>query len=266
MSAQKKNVLGIMISPLTYATATEAIFSAAREGRTLTVSALAVHGVMTGVLDREHKYRLNQLDLLLPDGQPVRWVLNLLHGARLTDRVYGPELTRQLCAKAAEVGLPIYLYGSTDAILDSFQAKLREQHPTTCIAGAEPSKFRRLEAGEKHELVQRIQASGARMLFVGLGCPRQEVFAYEIGSDLKMPVIAVGAAFPFLAGHISQAPSWMQKRGLEWLFRLLTEPRRLWRRYLYLNPAYLGMVMLQVLGRTFSPADAVRPHREELYG
>jgi exopolysaccharide biosynthesis WecB/TagA/CpsF family protein len=162
--------------------------------------------------------------------------------------------------------LPIYLYGSTEPILQGFQKVLHQRSLGIRIAGAEPSRFRCLLPEEKQELIARIQASGARMLFVGLGCPRQEVFAYEVGRDLKMPVVAVGAAFPFLAGHIAQAPTWMQKRGLEWLFRLLTEPKRLWKRYLYLNPAYLALVTLQMLGRTLSPNDGIRPRREELYG
>ena len=262
----KKNVAGILIDPATYASAMASILAAARERRSFLVSALAVHGVMTGVLDAEHRYRLNHFDLLVPDGQPVRWVLNLLHRAKLTDRVYGPELTRRLCAEAAAQGLPIYLYGSTQSILDDFRSTLQRLHPNIEVAGAEPSRFRRLSPDEKEALAERISASGARMLFVGLGCPRQEVFAFEVGRGLPMPVIAVGAAFPFLAGHIPQAPAWMQKRGLEWLYRLGTEPRRLWRRYLYLNPAYLTLVFFQAVGFARSPENAKQPVREELYG
>lgn len=263
---EKKNVAGIMISPVTYASAMDFIMAAAREHRPFKVSALAVHGVMTGVLDRVHKFRLNRFDLLVPDGQPVRWVLNLLHKARLADRVYGPELTRRLCGRCAKEGLPIYLYGSTETVLQQFETELHKQFPRLQIAGAEPSRFRRLEPAEKTALINRVNASGARMLFVGLGCPRQEVFAHECGSDLTMPVIAVGAAFPFLAGNISQAPSWMQKRGLEWLFRLRTEPKRLWRRYLYLNPLYMGFIALQVFGFRQSPDQSQAPIHEELYG
>ena len=266
LTPEKKNVAGILISPATYRSALEMILAAARERRPFTVSALAVHGVMTGVLDREHKYRLNHLSLLVPDGQPVRWVLNLLHKTKLSDRVYGPELTRRLCQKAAEEGLPIFLYGSTEAILESFQRAQQQQYPGIQIVQAKPSRFRRLNPAEKEELIEEINSSGAAILLVGLGCPRQEVFAYEIGSRLRMPTLAVGAAFPFLAGHIPQAPAWMQKRGLEWLFRLGTEPKRLWRRYLYLNPAYLTLVALQALGLRFSPEDAQAPIREELYG
>lgn len=266
MLNQKKNVVGVLVDPATYNSAMSEIINAARQGRAFTVSALAVHGVMTGFLDRQHRYRLNSFDLIVPDGQPVRWVLNGLHKAKLADRVYGPTLTRKLCAKAAEEGLPIYLYGSTQPILDDFTATMKLKHPSILFAGADPSKFRRLNIEEQDQLVAKINASGAAMLFVGLGCPRQEVFTFEIGKRLSMPVIAVGAAFPFLAGHIPQAPSWMQNRGLEWLYRLLTEPRRLWRRYLYLNPAYLTLVALQWVGLGVRSENAVQPLHEERYG
>src|SRR5580692_1135155 len=120
----KKNVIGILIDAVDYEAALDFIFRAARERRGAAVSALAVHGVMTGVLDREHKFRLNHFDLLVPDGQPVRWVLNLLHGAKLPDRVYGPNLTLKVCARAAKEGLPVYFYGGTPMIVAALQPAL----------------------------------------------------------------------------------------------------------------------------------------------
>jgi exopolysaccharide biosynthesis WecB/TagA/CpsF family protein len=130
----------------------------------------------------------------------------------------------------------------------------------------EPSKFRRLDPDEKRALVNRVNTSGAGILFVGLGCPRQEIFAFELGRDVSMPTVAVGAAFPFLAGHLAQAPGWMQKNGLEWLYRLCTEPGRLWRRYLYLNPSYIALVALQALGLHLSTDNLRAPVKEEHYG
>src|SRR5271168_394810 len=240
----KKNVVGILMDAVDYEAAIRFVVRAARERRSAAVSALAVHGVMTGVLDREHKFRLNHFDLLVPDGQPVRWVLNWLHSTRLDDRVYGPNLTLRVCERAAAEGQSIYLYGSTPETLLALERSLVQRFPSIRIAGAEPSKFRRLTSEEKSELAGRIVASGASIALVGLGCPRQEAFAYEFRDVLSMPILAVGAAFPFLAGHVAQAPVWMQDRGLEWLFRLVAEPRRLWRRYIYLNPAYLFLVAL----------------------
>jgi len=262
----KKNVIGILIDAVDYDAALDLIFRAAREKRGAIVSALAVHGVMTGVLDSEQKFRLNHFDLLVPDGQPVRWVLNGLYRAQLPDRVYGPNLTLKVCAQAAEEGLSIYLYGSTAEILSALAQTLEQRFPGIKIAGAEPSKFRRLTPAEKSELAERIVASGASITLVGLGCPRQEAFAYEFRAALPMPILAVGAAFPFIAGLIPQAPLWMQDRGLEWLFRLTSEPKRLWRRYLYLNPSYVFLVMLQALGLSRFNTSGKVPDSELLYG
>lgn len=262
----KRNVLGILIDAVDYDAAVDFIFRAAREARGAAISALAVHGVMTGALDREQQFRLNHLDLLVPDGQPVRWALNRLHGCRLSDRVYGPNLVLRTCRRAAAEGVPIYLYGSTPEILQAFEQSLTRRFPALKIAGSEPSKFRRISQEEKAALARRIVSSGASIVLVGLGCPRQETFAYELRETLSIPILAVGAAFPFIAGLLPQAPKWMQNRGLEWLFRLAAEPRRLWRRYLYLNPAYLAMVALQASGlRTFS-TDGSSPQREQLFG
>jgi N-acetylglucosaminyldiphosphoundecaprenol N-acetyl-beta-D-mannosaminyltransferase len=265
-ASSKRNVVGILIDAVDYRAAVDVIFSAAHESRATSVSALAVHGLMTGVFDPEHKFRLNHFDLLVPDGQPVRWVLNFLHRAHLPDRVYGPNLTLRVCARAAAEGLPVYFYGSTPEILAALRPILAEKFPGLIIAGMEPSRFRRFTPDEKTEVASRIQASGARIAFVGLGCPRQEAFAYEFRDHLPMPVLAVGAAFPFIAGQLPQAPIWMQNAGLEWLFRLVAEPTRLWRRYLYLNPAYLFLVALQALRlRQFSTAGRL-PTQELLYG
>jgi exopolysaccharide biosynthesis WecB/TagA/CpsF family protein len=243
-----------LIDPVDYEGALRRIAAAARERRAFAVSALAVHGVMTGYSDDEHRTRLNQLDLVVPDGQPVRWALNLLHGANLSDRVYGPTLMLKVCELAEREELGIYIYGSTPAVLERLERSLREKFSNLRICGAEPSKFHRLSKNEKEQVVARIQGSGAQIAFVGLGCPRQEVWAYEYQGALSMPILAVGAAFDFHAGETRQAPQWMQDRGLEWLFRLRTEPRRLWRRYVLLNPWYMSLVAAQLLGlKRFPP-------------
>ena len=243
----KRDILGVGVNVIDYEGAVEAVMTAARERKRLGVSALAVHGVMTGALDPAQRYRLNRLDLATPDGQPVRWALALLHRERLPDRVYGPRLTELVCERAEALGLSIYLYGSTPATLDRWIGNLSRSLPRLAIAGAEPSKFRQLSETEDRELDERIRASGADIVFVGLGCPRQEVFVYEHAAALGRPILAVGAAFDFQAGR-KQAPAWMQRRGLEWLFRLAHEPRRLWRRYLLLNPLYCLLIAAQALG------------------
>ncbi len=256
----KRSVLGVGVDVVDYEGALARIIAAARARLPLGVSALAVHGVMTGALDPQQKFRLNRLAMVTPDGQPVRWALRLLHGERLDDRVYGPELTARLCASAARHGLSIYLYGSRTEVLDAWIDRLRGQFPTLRIAGAEPSRFRTLTPEEHEALDARIVASGADIVFVGLGCPRQEVFVFEHADALSRPVLAVGAAFDFNAGRVAQAPRWMQDHGLEWLFRLATEPRRLWRRYLFLNPLYCLMIAAQGIGlRKAAMAREVEP-------
>ncbi|ROO52410.1 exopolysaccharide biosynthesis WecB/TagA/CpsF family protein [Micromonospora sp. Llam0] len=244
----KRNLLGVLVDAVDYEAATERVVDAARERRPLALTALAVHGVMTGVLDPAHNARLNSFDLVTPDGQPVRWGLNLLHGAGLKDRVYGPTLTLRVLQRCADEGLPVYLYGSTEETLDRLVPKLEQMFPALKLAGVEPSKFRSVQPGEEVEIADRIRDSGARLVLVGLGCPRQEVFAYAMRPLLDMPLMAVGAAFDYHAGLLRKPPSWMQRAGLEWLWRLGLEPKRLWRRYVILNPAYLSRLGAQKLG------------------
>jgi exopolysaccharide biosynthesis WecB/TagA/CpsF family protein len=249
----KVNVVGVKVSVVDYEAAVAHVVAAAKAKKPYGVSALAVHGVMTGALDAEHLYRLNRLDLVTPDGQPVRWAMRFLHGEALPDRVYGPNMTLLICEAAAREGLSIYLYGSRQEVLDAWTVNLCKMYPTLKIAGSEPSKFKKLSEEENREMVERIRSTGADITFVGLGCPRQEVYAFENKDVLSMPLIAVGAAFDFHAGLLPQAPRWMQDRGLEWVFRLCHEPRRLWRRYAYLNPLFVGLVLKQKI----SPRSAV---------
>ncbi len=246
----RHSVAGIGVCAIDYAFAVDRIVEAAQVHEPLSVSALAVHGVMTGVLDPEHSQRLNALNLVVPDGQPVRWALNLLHGTSLSERVYGPELTLQVCEAAAAKDLSVYFYGSTPEVLEQLTTRLKERFASLQIAGQQPSRFRQLTAEENADMVATIRASGADIVLVGLGCPRQEVWAFENTPALGLPVLAVGAAFDFHAGLLSQAPAWMQKRGLEWLYRLAMEPRRLWRRYLFLNPLFCWHVARQFVFRS----------------
>jgi N-acetylglucosaminyldiphosphoundecaprenol N-acetyl-beta-D-mannosaminyltransferase len=263
----KKNLLGVQIDAIDYEAAVEKLITAAHARKRMAVSALAVHGVMTGVLDKTHRYRLNHLDLVTPDGQPVRWALNLLYGTGLTDRVYGPTLMLELCGRAVQENLPIYLYGSRPATVDKLSEVLRSRFPGLAIAGKQPSLFRKTSAEEKEQIAEAIRRSGATITFVGLGCPRQEVWLYEYRDSLSMPLIAVGGAFDIHAGNIPQAPPYMQRVGMEWLYRFIQEPRRLWRRYLLLNPLYVALVILQASRLVpFDPSLATPPTQEVRYG
>jgi exopolysaccharide biosynthesis WecB/TagA/CpsF family protein len=263
----KKNLLGVNVNAVDYEAAVERIMTAAVEQRRCTVSALAVHGVMTGVEDPGHQYRLNQLDLVVPDGQPVRWALNTLYGTSLSDRVYGPQLTLRVCAEAAKRGTPVYLYGSRADVVEALAHALTGRFPGLRIAGFQPSQFRRLTEGEQRELVDEIRASGAQILLAGLGCPRQEVFAYEMGRYLRMPILAVGAAFDYHSGQLAEPPLCLQRAGLQWLYRLAQDPRRLWRRYLVLNTKFSILFFCQLLKlRIPDPAAPAAPRGEVRFG
>ncbi len=263
----KKNLLGVNVNAVDYESAVDQIVESAKANSPFGVSALAVHGIMTGVMDATHRHRLNSLELIVPDGQPVRWGLNLLHRTKLAERVYGPELMLKTCEAAAERELPIFLFGSTKEILSALTKELSAKFPKLQIAGQRASQFRTINPLEKQQVVQEIKQSGAKIVFVGLGCPRQEIWAYEFKQALSMPVLAVGAAFAFHAGVLKQAPATLQKMGLEWLYRLLREPGRLWRRYLYLNPYYLALLFLQWSKlKRFDTDDTQPPSSEILYG
>jgi N-acetylglucosaminyldiphosphoundecaprenol N-acetyl-beta-D-mannosaminyltransferase len=263
----KYPILGVNVHAVDYEFAVAKIVSAAEKKHPYSVSALAVHGVMTGFLDPVHARRLNGIDLIVPDGQPVRWALYWLHQKKLPDRVYGPNLTLRVAQAFAEGGLSIYLYGSTQETLSRFAQNLKQSFSGLKIVGMEPSKFRRLTEDERTELADRIKASGANAVFLGLGCPRQEVWAYEYRNFLNIPILAVGAAFDFHAGTLPQAPQVLQNLGLEWSYRLFQEPTRLWRRYVLLNPLYVWNILLQYIGlRKFSPARPDGSEKIESYG
>jgi exopolysaccharide biosynthesis WecB/TagA/CpsF family protein len=173
----------------------------------------------------------------------------------------------KVCEQAALEGLPIYLYGSRPEVLAALSHNLVARFPKLIIAGTQPSKFRQVSAEEKQEIIKEIRNSGAAITFVGLGCPRQEVWAYEYCQELSMPVFAVGAAFDFHAGNLPKAPEFMARVGLEWFFRLMQEPRRLWKRYVLLNPLYLWLLTLQLLRLAdFDPHAVTPPGQEMRYG
>ena len=263
----KQNVLGIQISVVDYAAATAKIMERARLRQPMAVSALAVHGLMSGVLDPELKFRLNRFDLLCPDGQPVRWAVNWMNKTRLADRVYGPFLTLHVCEAAAKESLSIFLFGSSAEVLAKLETSLAAKFPKLNVAGRQPSRFRLATAEEVAKDVETIRMSGASIVLAGLGCPRQEIWTFEMREALSVPVLAVGAAFDFHAGSLPMAPSWMQRSGLEWVFRLWQEPARLWKRYFYLNPLYVGGVFLQVIGlRRFDPTSDKQPVRPMRFG
>jgi exopolysaccharide biosynthesis WecB/TagA/CpsF family protein len=245
-------VAGVLVSRTTYSDAVSCLVQAAYEGVPLLAAATSVHGLTAAAIDPDFGAILNSFDLVTPDGQPVRWALNALHAAGLKERVYGPTLMRQLCEAAVAAKLSVYFYGGRSEVLDLLVQRLRVSLPELCIAGHAAPPFRALTPEEDALEVERIIDSRAHVVFVGLGCPRQERWAYEHRSRLGRPLVCVGAAFDFHAGTLRQAPGWMQSRGLEWVFRLAMEPRRLWRRYAKHIPIFVVLVTRQYLTQRLS--------------
>ncbi len=256
----KIGVMGVGVSRTDYAEAAEVIVAAARQRQSAVVSCHPVAGVVAAMRDAELRRRVNSFEMITPDGQPVRWAMNWLRSAGLGERVYGPQLMLDVCRKAAEHGVGVYLYGATPEVVERLRANLVAQFPALKISGAESPPFRPLTPEEDDAVVERFNRSGAGVIFLGLGCPKQDHFAFEHRDRVGAVQVCVGAAFDFHAGVKPMAPRWMQRHGLEWLFRFWCEPRRLWRRYLGANSYFalrlaVEWLRCRVLRRPPSPIE-----------
>ena len=238
-------ILGTRVDATSYAEATGEAIRWARAGRSRTVCCANVHVVMEARGDPAYRAAVASSDLVTADGMPLAWGLRLL-GAAAAPRVYGPRLMLELCAAAADAGIPIGLFGSTPETLAALERALARRFPRLEIAFRAAPPFRAAIAAEDEAVRRAVEASGARILFVGLGCPRQERWMARQRGRLAAVMLGVGAAFDFIAGTRPQAPEILGRLGLEWAFRLAAEPRRLWRRYLVHNPRFAGLFTLQV--------------------
>ncbi|MCM2375147.1 WecB/TagA/CpsF family glycosyltransferase [Aporhodopirellula aestuarii] len=214
------------------------MIASAAQRQAAIVSCHAVHAITTISGEECLRKQANDFAMITPDGQPVRWALNLLYKAKLKERVYGPELMQRVIKSAVENDLPIYLYGGTPDSLQQLETNLLANHPGLKIAGSESPPFRPLSEQEMIETAERINSSESRIVFIGLGCPKQDKFAAAQAHRIQAVQVCVGAAFDFHAGIKPMAPEWMQRYGLEWLFRLKCEPHRLWKRYLVTNSVF----------------------------
>ncbi len=222
-----------------YEKASDIIIENAIENRSFGVSALAVYGLMASLSDKKLGTLINKIDLIVPDGQPVRWALNSFYKLGMKDRVYGPELTLHVLKKANRDGLKIFLYGSTGSTLNAFEDFIRNNYPQVIICGVHEDRFREATDDEGLSDIKKINSSGAHIVLVGRGCPRQEFWVANHKGSINAAMMAVGAAFDFHAGVLDQAPKWMQDKGLEWLYRLIKEPRRVWKRYFFTNSSFI---------------------------
>jgi N-acetylglucosaminyldiphosphoundecaprenol N-acetyl-beta-D-mannosaminyltransferase len=240
-----RRVLGMRVDATSYGHAVETILALAEAGHGGMTCVATVHMVMEAFDAPEFQALVNSAELVTPDGVPLVWMLRAL-GVPRVRRVYGPDLLPRVCEAAAARGIPVGFYGGSDGVLDELVARLLAAHPGLRVAFAHAPPFRELSTGEDALLCDAIRESGARVLFVGLGCPKQERFMAEHRDRLPCAMVGVGAAFDFLSGRKAQAPGWIQRAGLEWLFRLCHEPRRLWRRYARHNPRFLALAAREV--------------------
>lgn len=252
---EARTVLGLRVDATSYADASARIVAWARRDESRYVCIATVHTVMESCDDDAFRAAVEGADLVTPDGMPLVWALRLL-GVPGASRVYGPDLMVEVCARAAEARLPIGLYGSTPEVLDRLAAVLARRFPGLPIAYRASPPFGPAEALESDADARAICASGVRILFVGLGCPKQERWMARRAGSLGVVMLGVGAAFDFLAGTKRQAPAALQRAGLEWAFRLACEPRRLWRRYLYHNPRFVARFARQLAARGAGGAGA----------
>jgi N-acetylglucosaminyldiphosphoundecaprenol N-acetyl-beta-D-mannosaminyltransferase len=240
-------ILGSRVDPTSYSEATAQILAWSSELTGRYICAANVHMVMEAFDSPKFMSIVNQADLVTPDGMPLVWSLRAL-GISHQQRVYGPDLTLHVAQAASDGCVPVGFYGGDPETLQRMINALQTSFPELQVAYQYSPPFRSLTSEEDNTIVSEILASGVRVLFVGLGCPKQERWMFDHRERLPLVMLGVGAAFDFIGGIKKQSPEWMQRIGLEWLFRFFQEPSRLWRRYLYQNPRFIWFIIRQLLG------------------
>ena len=239
-------ILGMRVDVTNYREATQKILRWALVGKSCYICAANVHMTMTAYDRLEFAHIVNNAALVTPDGMPLVWALNAL-GATKSSRVYGPDLTLNVCQAAAIAGMKVAFYGGTPQSLASLVKFLRRKFPNIKIVCQISPPFRPLTLEEDEAYTKQITESGANILFTGIGCPKQELWMAAHKERIPAVMVGVGATFDFFSGRVRQAPCWMQRLSLEWLFRLIVEPRRLWKRYAYNNPRFIFLFVRQWL-------------------
>ena len=239
-SMKRRDILGVPIAMTDYADVMDVMEEMVASRARGWICTAAVHALMMARDDAEMRDALTRATITVPDGVPVVWAAKML-GESLPHRVYGPELMRRFCDRSAERGHRVWLYGGRDqGALVQLALNLRRRHPGIRIVGGYSPPFHQLSESEDEVIASQINADRPDVLWVGIGAPKQEKWMARMRDRLDVPVMcAVGAAFDFHAGRVSQAPSWMQERGLEWIYRIAQEPRRLLPRYLETNPRFM---------------------------
>ncbi|CAN7570879.1 WecB/TagA/CpsF family glycosyltransferase [Cupriavidus necator] len=243
-----RHILGSFINAVSWDEAVTAIhlWAAKRESRYVCIC--NVHSVVTARSNREFSKVIRDADLATPDGAPIAWMLRRL-GFSNQERINGPDLMLRYCAHAERTGESIFLYGGSTETLRLLEQRLKKDFPALRIAGLHSPPFRKLTEDEDHEVIEKINNSGAGTVWVSLGCPKQEQWMAEHRGSINGVMIGVGAAFDYHAGTLRRAPIWMQRNGLEWLHRFCSEPSRLWKRYLFTNTLFIGLALTQLIRR-----------------
>ncbi len=244
-------VLGAFIDAVDSQTLLNNVTHWAEHGQSRYLCFCNVHVVVTLQHEAAFAEAVAQSDMALPDGMPVAWMLRRF-GFPQQQRINGPDFMRDYCALAERNGTPVFFYGSTPHTLEAIRAWIGVMFPGLKVAGMLSPPFRTLLPEEDEEIVAQINASGARVVFVGLGCPKQELWMAAHRDRINAVMVGVGAAFDYHAGTLERAPIWMQQRGLEWLYRLYKEPRRLWKRYLVSNTLFALGATRQLISRRLS--------------
>ena len=242
---ESRYILDMRVDATSYQDAVNGILGWAVRGESRYVCCANVHSVMESFDDPSFRKCINSSDLVTSDGMPLVWALRQL-GVRGATRVYGPDLVPALLRAADREGLQVGFYGGNPETLKRLQAVTEEQFPGL-VGYAFSPPFRELSEDEDQAVVDRINASGVPILFIGLGCPKQEKWMADHKDRIQAVMLGVGAAFDFLTGAKPQAPRWVQAAGLEWLFRFAVEPKRLWRRYLKHNPRFVAHFAAQLM-------------------
>lgn len=239
-----RQVFGTFIDAIDWPMALDklSVWAFARESRY--VCLCNVHVVMTAWREQEYRRIINVADMATPDGMPIAWVMKK-NGFPEQARINGPDLMWRLCGVAERKKIPTFFYGSTHHTLEKLTVNLQNQFPDLEIAGSYSPPFGPMLPEDDQEIIRRINSSGAGIVFVALGCPKQEIWMAQHRGKINAVMLGVGAAFDFHAGIVKRAPKWMQNLGIEWFHRFLHEPRRLWMRYLSTNSLFLWLLIKQ---------------------
>ena len=237
----KLNVLSIPVSTGTYASFIQTMVSAAQSGQSQYACVANVHMLVEAYRNKRYAQVVQHAAFVTPDGKPLAWAMRLLHGVK-QQRVAGMDLLPDLLRQAEEKSLPVFFYGGTNELLEKTNSFLVQHYPSLKVAGLHSPPFRQLTNLEERKIAEKINASGAAFVFVVLGCPKQEKWMASMFNRVNALMIGVGGALPVMIGAQSRAPKWMQKTGLEWLYRLLQEPRRLFTRYAITNSLFLYLL------------------------